>query len=118
MSKHIIFVVMLFIVGNLLAWFQANSQFIWKWWYDRPMLTILVYSVPTSFAFYYGWRYAVEYFGGSLWSARMFAFGLATIVFAGLSYAVKGEGINLKTAVCITLSFVIILIQMFWKADQ
>lgn len=117
MSRHIVFIIILFILGNTLAWFQANSQFIWKWWYDRPILTILLYSIPTSFTFYYGWRYAVDYFDGSLWSARMFAFGLATIVFTALSYAVKGEGINIKTAVCIALSILIILIQMFWKVE-
>lgn len=117
MNKQVVFIVSLFVIGNLLAWFQANSQFIWKWWYDRPLLTILIYSVPTSFTFYYGWRYAVDYFDGSLWSARMFAFGLATIVFAILSFWVKGEGISLKTAVCLALSVAIIFIQVFWKTE-
>ena len=115
MSKEITLIVILFILANILAWFQSNSQFIWSWWYERPMFTVLIYSVPTSLAFYYGWRYAVEAFDGSLWGARMFVFGIATIVFAILSYVFKGEGINLKTTVCLILSFAIILIQVLWK---
>ena len=115
MSKELIIITALFVVGNVLAWFQANSQFIWQWWYERPILTILIYSVPTSFAFFYGWRYAVESLEGSLWAARMLAFGVATIIFAFMSYFFKGEGITVKTAVCLALSFLIILIQLFWK---
>ena len=115
MSKEIILIVALFIVANIVAWFQSNSQFVWNWWYQRPIFTVLAYSIPTSFAFYYGWRYAVEAFDGSLWGARMFAFGIATIIFAILSYVFKGEGINLKTTVCLILSFAIILIQVLWK---
>ena len=117
MNKEIIIIVALFVLGNILAWFQSNSQFIWDWWYEHPIVTVLIYSVPTSFAFFFGWRYAVEAFGGSLWSARMFGFGIATIIFGIMSYMFKGEGINLKTLTCLILSFIIIFIQVFWKTD-
>tara|TARA_Y100001970_G_C14002282_1_gene734031 strand:- start:458 stop:811 length:354 start_codon:yes stop_codon:yes gene_type:complete len=115
MNKEIIIIAVLFIFGNILAWFQSNSQFLWQWWYDRPIFTILIYSIPTAFTFFYGWRFAVEAFDGSLWSARMFGFGVATIVFAAMSYLMKGEGITAKTALCLALSCLIICIQVFWK---
>ena len=70
-------IITLFVIGNVLAWFQSNSQFMWTWWYDHPITTVLIYSIPTGLAFFYGWRYAVEHFDGSLWAARMFAFGVA-----------------------------------------
>lgn len=114
MNKPIIIAVILFILGNTLAWFQANSQFLWKWWYDHPFLTIFMYSIPTSMAFYFGWRYAVEA-TGSLWSARMLGFGVSTIIFGAISYLLKGEGITTKTAVCLLLSIAIILIQALWR---
>ena len=44
-------------------------------------------------------------------------FGVATIIFTIMSYIMKGEGINAKTAVCILLSFLIILIQVGWKTE-
>lgn len=114
MNKPILFAVILFILGNILAWFQANSQFLWKWWYDHPILTVLIYAIPTSMTFFFGWRYAVEA-TGSLWSARMLGFGVATIIFGIISYLLKGEGITTKTAVCLLLSVIIILIQVLWK---
>ena len=117
MLKNLLIIISLLSLGNVLAWFQSNSQFLWKWWYDHPVTTVFIYSIPTGLAFYYGWRYSVELFDGSLWSARMFAFGVATIIFTIMSYAMKGEGINAKTAVCILLSFLIILIQVGWKTD-
>jgi hypothetical protein len=115
MSKNIVVIIALFVIGNILAWFQSNSQFLWEWWYERPVTTILIYSIPTGFAFYYGWRFAVESFEGSLWAARMFGFGIATIIFGIMSYLFKGEGVTVKTAVCLALSVVIIFIQVFWK---
>ena len=117
MGKEMFLIITLFVIGNVLAWFQSNSQFMWTWWYDHPITTVLIYSIPTGLAFFYGWRYAVEHFDGSLWAARMFAFGVATIVFAIMSYIIKGEGLNLKTFVCLFLSIVIILIQVFWKTE-
>jgi hypothetical protein len=114
MNKLIASAVILFTIGNILAWFQANSQFLWEWWYNHPFLTILIYAIPTSMAFYFGWRYAVEA-TGSLWSARMLGFGLGTIIFAVISYLLKGEGITTKTAICLLLSTAIILIQVLWR---
>jgi len=114
MNKVVVYAIILFIFGNILAWFQANSQFLWEWWYEHPVTTVMIYAVPTSLAFFFGWRYAVEA-TGSLWSARMLGFGVATIIFGIMSYALKGEGITFKTSICLLLSVAIILIQVLWK---
>jgi hypothetical protein len=114
MNKNVAIIIALFIIGNVLAWFQANSQFLWKWWYDHPITTVLIYSVPTALTFYFGWRYAVEA-TNSLWSARMIGFGISIVVFGIMSYLLKGEGINTKTAICLLLSLIIVLIQVLWK---
>jgi hypothetical protein len=47
----------------------------------------------------------------------MFGFGIATIIFGIMSYFFKGEGITIKTAICLALSVVIIFIQVFWKTE-
>ena len=114
MNKGMIIAIILFAIGNVLAWFQSNSQFIWKWWYDHPISTILIYSIPTSFAFFFGWRYAVESMG-TLWSARMLGFGISTIIFGLMTYAIMEESITYKTAICLILAIAIILIQILWK---
>jgi hypothetical protein len=114
MNLKLLLISLLFIMANVLAWFQVNSQYIWGWWKEHPVTTVLIYAVPTSMCFFFGWRTAVDYFG-HLWSARMFAFGLSTMVFYTLTYCILKEGLDTKNLVCLGLSFVIILIQVLWK---
>ena len=52
--------VFLFFVGQILGWFQLNSQFLSKWWEDKPIAASLLFGVPTSIAFWYAWRAVSE----------------------------------------------------------
>jgi hypothetical protein len=107
----------LLIVGNILAWMQGNLQFVSEWWYSRPFFTIMLFSMPTALCFYFGWRFMVEYFDQSLWSARLFSFGIGTVLFAFMSYFIKNEGLTKKTLICLLLSASIVLIQVFWDEE-
>ena len=117
MQGGIILALILLSIGNVLAWFQGNLQFISDWWYNRPLLTIMLFATPTATCFYFGWRFLVEYLNDSLWSARLFSFGIGVILFAFLSYFMKGETIDKKTGICILLSLIIVFIQTFYKDD-
>ena len=114
MSSKLIAAIALIAVGNVITWLCSNSQFIWDWWRDRPLLAISLASLPASLCFYYGWRYAVES-TGELWSARFVGFGTATIVFAIMTHFMMKEQITPKTILCLGLSVLIILIQTIWK---
>ena len=111
LNHPLIFALLFIIAGNILTWFQVNLQFISDWWRDRPMFTILLFSTPAGALFYYGWRFLVEYFEGSLWPPRLFSFGIGIIIFSTLAYMVKGEVLDKKTIACLFLSIIIILIQ-------
>ena len=115
MDKKIIIAIILFIIANILTWFQVNSQFLWSWWRDRPLFTVIIYAIPTSLSFFYAWKLGVEYSNGQLWPVRMIGFGISTIMFSILTYALMKEGLDAKTIVCVILSVVIIAIQMLWK---
>jgi hypothetical protein len=114
MSGKLMIAMGLFVIANVFAWFQSNSQFVWKWWYDHPVLTVFIYAIPTSITFFFGWRYAVEA-TGELWGARMVGFGIGTIMFSLMTYFMMGEGLSYKTLTCVLLSICIILIQILWK---
>jgi len=114
MNLKLLLISLLFIMANVLAWFQVNSQYIWEWWKEHPVITVLIYAVPTSMCFFFGWKLAVESFG-QLWSARMFAFGLSTMVFYTLTYCILREELGTKNLICLGLSFIILLIQVLWK---
>jgi hypothetical protein len=115
MNYKLLIAIILFIIANILTWFQVNSQFIWDWWKARPMLTVLIYAFPTSLSFFYAWKFGVEAMGGQLWPVRMVGFGISTIMFTGMTYFIMREGLTAKTITCLFLSILIILIQVLWK---
>jgi hypothetical protein len=115
MSNKLLLVVALFTMGHISAWFQFNSQFIWDWWKERQMLSVLIYSLPTSFFFILGTKHAVE-MTESVWSSRLLGYGVGIIIFSILTYVMMRESVfTPKTLTCVILSIIIILIQVFWK---
>lgn len=117
MNNLLVSALTLLFIGNILAWFQGNLQFTSDWWYSRPFLTILMFSLPTATCFFFGWRFLVEYLDESLWSARLFSFGIGTIIFALFSFFIKGEAVDKKTLICLLLAMAIVLIQSFWPSN-
>ena len=102
-------------IGNILAWVQFNSQFVWDWWKDRPILSNLIFAIPMGLCFWYAVNYIVED-TGQLWSSKLIGFGVGNIIFAIFTYAFLKESMFApKTLLCLFLSAVIIGIQIFWK---
>ena len=52
--------ILIFILGQTLAWFNLNLQFMNDWWRERPVFTILVFSFPIGVMFLYGTKWVVE----------------------------------------------------------
>ena len=104
--------VLLFLLGQVLGWFQLNSQYVSEWWRNRPFVAALVIGVPTSVAFWYAWRIIVET-TGSVWSARFIGSSTGIIVFPILTWFLLGESMfTAKTMICLGLAVLIILIQL------
>lgn len=111
-TKRLILCVILTILAHIIVWYQCNSQFVWKWWQDKPIITVLIFALPSAFLFYYSWTFAVKEFS-SLWSARLFLQAASYLVFPAMTWFYLDESpFKLKTMICIFLSFVIIVIQM------
>lgn len=105
--------VLVFSLGQILGWFQLNSQFIWKWWESKPIISALVFGLPTSIVFWYAWR-MISISTDSVWSARFIGSGTGFLVFPLLTYFCLGESMfTVKTLSCLTLSIAIILIQIY-----
>jgi len=101
--------------GHILGWLQANSQFAWEWWQDKPFFTASIYAVPTGLLFWYGSRAGYEVFS-SVWSVRFIAFAISYITFPLMTWVFLGEGfLNIKTLTCIMLSVIIVFIQIYWR---
>jgi hypothetical protein len=60
-------------------------------------------------------KHMVTYFDGQLWPSRLIGFAVGTIVFTFMSMLWFDEPITTKTCVCLSLSVLILLVQLFWK---
>lgn len=107
--------VLIFILGNILAWFSLHLQFLSEWWKDNPLFTVFVFSVPIGYLFLIGTRIIVES-AGYFWASRIIGFSISTIVYSVLTWIVLKESfLEPKTLICLFLSIIILCIQVFWK---
>ena len=114
MNKNIAIAFILFIVAQGLIWYQTNSQFFSNWVRERPLLMATM-GIPISYILIYASRYVVAGFDGLLWPGRLIGFSTGMIIMAVLTYIHLGEGITLKTGVTLSLAFIIVMIQLYWK---
>ena len=107
--------VLLFLVGNIIAWFQFNAQFVWDWWKDKPIITNMMLAVPMGLCFWHAIKNIVLA-TNELWASKLIGFGVSNVVFAVLTYMLLKESMfTPKTLSCLLLAGMIIIIQIFWK---
>lgn len=104
---------LLSIIGNIIAWFHMNGQFIGdgKYSWAKSNWYVLLGGVPISFLFYYSTRLSYEYFG-YYWAIRPIGFGLATLTFGILTWTILGEVPTLKIIISLLLAVAIVLINI------
>jgi hypothetical protein len=105
---------LLFLMGQILVWYQVNGQFLSEWIKQRPLIMSLM-GVPVSFVYIYATQYLVEAFNGDLWPQRLIGFSTGMFAFAILTYIHLNQAITLKTAVTLALATAIVVIQIIWK---
>jgi H+/Cl- antiporter ClcA len=104
----------LYLVGQLLIYYQLNGQFLWDSFKRNPWIVSLL-GLPISYIFIVATNYAVEGFGGSMWPNRFMGFTTGILVYAWGTSFYFNQPIDIKTAVSLTLAVLIICIQVFWK---
>ena len=114
MNKNILIAFLLFILAQVLIWYQTNSQFFNEWAKERP-LTMALAGIPISYVLIYASKYIVAGFDGLLWPGRLVGFSTGMIVMGVLTYIHLGEGITLKTGTTLLLAFTIVMVQLYWK---
>ena len=94
--------ILIFILGNILAWFSLHLQFLSEWWRENPLFTVILFSMPIGFLFLTG--------------TRIIGFSISTIIYSVLTWIVLKESfLEPKTLICLFLSIIILCIQVFWK---
>ena len=101
-------------LGQIIGWFQLNSQYLSEWWSDKPWTTAFLLGAPCSVAFWYSWKLIVDATGSAL-TARFIGSSAGLIIFPILTWFLLGESMfTMKTMMCLALAVAIILIQLFW----
>lgn len=105
---------LLFLLGQILVWYQINGQFLSDWIKSHPLVMSLM-GIPISYIYIVATRDLVIAFDGELWPQRLIGFSMGMIAFAFLTWFHLNQAITAKTAVTLALAAAIVLIQVFWK---
>ena len=109
--KHLFIGATLYLIGQLVAYWQLNGQFIWEWFRKHPFWIAAV-GFPISYIYLYATKYTVSGFEGAMWPQRFIGFATGMIVYAwGTSYYFN-QPIDTKTAISLGLSLLLIIIQI------
>jgi hypothetical protein len=113
--KELLIGALLFFIGQVIAWYQTNGQFISPWIKQHPIIVSGLVGIPVGMLYIYGTTYVATYSGGELWPVRIVGFVTGILGFTLLTYIHLNEPVTLKTGVILLLMSVIVLLQVFWK---
>ena len=99
------------LVGSVVAFFQLQGWVVW----NKPWLQSIWWMYFTSLIiapmFFWSTKWSYEHFG-AFWNMRLAGFGISTIVFGIMAWAMIGEIPTIKTIISLLLALAIILIQV------
>jgi hypothetical protein len=110
----IAFVLIVYLISQAFTFYQLQGHLWNKWIKENPFMMTLL-GIPISYYVILASRDMVDLWDGQTWPNRIIGFSLGVIVFSLMSWFLLKEPVNLKTSVCLFLSFVILGIQLFWK---
>jgi len=101
-------------IAQILVFFQIQGSLKYQFLQDHKWI-VLLSGIPITWLFVESVRYIYDWSGGQLWPGRLIGFSIGIVVFTIMSILLFGEGITPKTSICLILSVLILLIQIFWK---
>ena len=111
-NKYIVLTIGIFLLNNILIWYQLNSQLVWDWAKGTKSMWIMsLMGIPISLLFWYATK--IGYIGfGNLWAVRFMGFATSMLTFPIMTWLYLGETITLKTLVSIVLALIIMILQL------
>ena len=111
-NKYVALTIGIFILNNILIWYQLNSQLVWDWAKGAKSMWIMsLMGIPISLLFW--WATKIGYQGlGTLWQTRLLAFATSMMIFPLMTWIYLGEVITMKIGASILLAIIIIILQL------
>jgi len=111
-NKYILITIGIFLLNNILIWYQLNSQLVWDWAKGTKSMWIMsLLGIPISLMFWYATKFGYDGFN-SLWKVRLLAFSVSMLVFPIMTWLYLGEVITFKIAISILLAIIIMILQL------
>jgi len=111
-NKYIVLTIGIFLLNNILIWYQLNSQLVWDWAKGTKSMWIMsLLGIPISLLFWYATKVGYQGFG-NLWAVRFMGFATSMLTFPIMTWLYLGEVITLKTLVTILLAIIIMILQL------
>ena len=99
--KYIVISTTIFIISQILIWYQLNSQLVWKWAEGYKSMWIMsLLGIPISLLFWLATKWGYIGFG-TLWPVRFMGFATSMMTFPIMTWLYLGEVITLKTGITI-----------------
>ena len=111
---NLIYGILVGIIAQVIAFYQLQGRFKYDFLRDNQWFAVLL-GIPISYLFMTSVTFMVEHFEGQLWPSRLIGFAIGTAIYTFMSILWFNEPITTKTTICLILSFIILLIQLFWK---
>jgi putative Ca2+/H+ antiporter (TMEM165/GDT1 family) len=102
------------VLAQTLTFLQLQGRWKYEWMRDHQWVMVLL-GIPISILFMTSVSLMVQHFDGQLWPSRLIGFVIGTVMFTIMSVSLFGEPITIKTAICLVLSLIILMVQLFWK---
>ena len=111
-NRYAILTILIFLLNNILIWYQLNSQLVWDWAKGAKSMWIMsLLGVPISILFWYATKWGYIGFG-NLWAVRFMGFATSMLTFPIMTYLYLGEAMTLKTIITLGLAILIMIIQL------
>ena len=109
---QMLYTIFLFVVANIIIWYQLNSQLVWEWAKGAKSMWIMsLLGIPISLLLWYCSKIGYSGFG-NLWAVRFMGFATSMLVFPFMTYFYLGEPMTLKVIVTLILAIIIMLLQL------
>ena len=109
-----LFIFLIYTISQIFTFYQLQGHLWNKWIKENPFMMTLI-GIPISYYVILASRQMVDLWDGQTWPNRIIGFCLGVIVFSIMSWFLLREPLTTKTIVCLSLCFIILLIQLFWK---
>ena len=107
------FIVLILMFGNAMGWYACNLQFFSDFWKDKPIMSNIIFGLPSGISYWYATRLMME-ISPELWTARFIGAVVSYTIFPLLTWYHLDESMfTTKTMLCVFLAFCILMVQLF-----